>query len=91
MPREHISAAALFDAAADPTRDEEIAALGLEVIARPGMAAPTDTPPGTFAVQRALGEGRLATISAVERVAPSRALLEAEGIPCEGSVDGVFL
>ena len=33
----------------------------------------------------------LATISFVERVAPSRALLEAEGIPCEGVGEGVFI
>jgi len=86
-----MSAAALFDAAAHPGREEEIAALGLEVVARPGMAPPAEAMPGMFAVQRALGEERLATISAVERVSLSRALLEAEGIPCEGYEDGVFI
>src|SRR5262249_37948073 len=79
----------LFDAAVNPLREQEIAEIGLEVVARPGMAAPERHVPGLFAISR--GEGRLAVVSAVERVVPGRAVLEAEGIPCEGHADGVFI
>ncbi|MEP6919204.1 MAG: hypothetical protein ABJC89_26415, partial [Acidobacteriota bacterium] len=85
------SPAALFAAAIHPGRMHELAEMGLEVVARPGMAPPAAAHPGLFAVCRARGEGRLAVVSLVERVAPSRAVLEAEGIPCEGSADGVFI
>src|SRR5262245_4838841 len=89
MSRGSLSSAELFDAAINPLREQEIAEMGLEVVARPGMAAPEQHVPGLFAISR--GEGRLAVISAVERVAPSRAVLEAEGIPCDGYADGVFV
>src|SRR5262249_42200315 len=89
MAREKLSPAVLFDAAVNPLREQEIAEIGLEVVARPGMAAPERHVPGLFAISR--GEGRLAVVSAVERVVPARAVLEAEGIPCEGHADGVFI
>lgn len=89
MAREKLSPAVLFDAAVNPLREQEIAEIGLEVVARPGMAAPERHVPGLFAISR--GEGRLAVVSAVERVVPGRAVLEAEGIPCEGHADGVFI
>src|SRR5262245_12459842 len=79
----------LFTAAINPAREQEIAEMGLEVVARPGAAAPERHVPGLFAISR--GEGRLAVVAAVERVVPSRAVLEAEGIPCEGYADGVFI
>ena len=80
--------ARLFAAAARPGSEHELAEMNLEVVARPGMITPSYTP-GLIALHR--GEGNLAVISAVERVAPSRAVLEAEGIPCEGYADGVFI
>jgi D-alanyl-D-alanine carboxypeptidase-like protein len=88
MSRESMTPAALFAAAVHPMREQEIADMGLEVVARPGNAPPERAVPGLFAISR--GEGRLAVVSAVERVA-DRATLEAEGIPCEGYGDGVFI
>src|SRR5688572_1208843 len=91
MERGNQSPAALFDAAVDPNREHELAEAGLVVVARPGTAPPYNAEPGLFAIRRGLGEGRLAVLVVVERVAPSRAVLEAEGIPCEGFGDGVFI
>lgn len=88
MHRETVSPAALFDAAVNPGREHMIEDLGLEVVARPGMASPMEASPGLIAVRR--GEQRLGVLLAVERVA-DRAQLEAEGIPCEGYGDGVFI
>jgi len=84
------SPADLFDAAIYPDREGELDALGLQVVARPGMAAPVDAEPGDLLVRRALGESRLAVLYAVERVAEGRAVLEATGVACEGRGDGVF-
>ena len=84
------SAAALFAAAVHPAREHELAEMDLEVVARPG-ATPPVSGDGLIAIHRARGEGNLAVISAVERVVPTRALLEAEGVPCEGYADGVFI
>ena len=64
---------------------------GFDIVAGPGMEPPPDAAPGLIAIRRGLGEGRLAVVTAVERVAPSRVVLEAEGIPCEGYSDGVFI
>src|SRR5688500_9720650 len=91
MERGNQSPAALFDAAVDPNREHELAEAGLVVVARPGTAPPYNAEPGLFAIRRGLGEGRLAVLVVVVRVAPSRAVLEAEGIPCEGFGDGVFI
>jgi hypothetical protein len=91
MQRGTLSPAELFDAAVHPAREQELVEAGLEIVARPGTAAPMEVPPGCFAIHRGLGEGKLAVVSAVERVVPSRVLLEAEGIPCEGYRDGVFI
>src|SRR5262249_44619386 len=90
-PGQMPSPSVLFDTAVHPAREEELNALGLEVVARPGMAAPTEVKPGDFAVRRALGEGRLAVLSAVERMVESRTSLEADGVVCEGHSDGVFI
>ena len=87
--RETVAPAKLFDAAVRPGREHELHEVGLEIVARPGMLPPPQAPPGLFAVRRALGEGNLAVVVAVERIAPSRRLLEAHGIPCEGRLDGV--
>jgi len=89
MQRRTLPPDALFDAALHPERADEIAEMGLEIIARPGTAAPASHVPGMFAISR--GERRLAVVKEVHRVAASRAVLEAEGIPCEGHSDGVFI
>jgi hypothetical protein len=81
----------LFDAALGGAGSLE--ALGLEVVARPGsvMAPDVQARPGDLLVRRALGEGRLAVLSAVERLSGSRATLEAHGVACEGYGDGIFV
>ena len=91
MPRQSLSSAGLFAAAARPGREDELDDLGLEVVARPGMPPPSVMPPGLFAIRRGLGEGNLAVVIAIERIAPSRRLLESQGIRCEGYTDGVFI
>lgn len=88
MPRDTVPPATLFDAALNPARRQLIEDQGLEVVARPGMQAPVAATPGLIAVRR--GEQRLGVLMVVERVA-NRAELEAEGIACEGSGDGVFI
>ena len=90
MTRRSLSPAALFDAAVGRAGEQALAEAGLEVVARPGMAVPTEDIPGLLAISRGLGEGRLASVLAVERLAP-RGVLEAEGIPCDGSGEGVFV
>ena len=85
------SPSALFDAAAHPGREAEVLAEGLEIVARPGMAAPRALGREAFIVRRALGEGRLAVVSAVERLVEGRSALAAEGVACEGYADGVFV
>ena len=85
------SPSALFDAAAYPAGEAELDRLGLEVVARPGMEAPIDVKPGYLAIRRALGEGRLAVLCAVNRMVEGRTSLEATGVVCEGRGDGVFI
>ena len=41
------SPASIFEAAADPEREGELAAEGLEVVARPGMSAPLEVDAGS--------------------------------------------
>lgn len=86
------SAAELFDAAMQPEREGEIAALGFDILARPGEPAPAHLEPdsGIIAIRRALGENRLAVMSPVSQIVGSRQRLEAEGVQCEGYGDGVF-
>jgi D-alanyl-D-alanine carboxypeptidase-like protein len=81
----------LFDAALYPAREGELAEMGLEVVARPGMAAPTEASSGLMALRRGLGEHNLAIASPVERIVEGRATLEAGGVACEGYGDGVFV
>lgn len=91
MPRRPLSTPSeLFDAAVDPRREHELHAEGLEVVARPGMPAPTDISAPALAIRRARGEARLALLFAVNRLSEGRSPLEAEGIECEGYGDGVF-
>ncbi len=80
----------LFDAAIHPEREDELEALGLEVVARPGEPAQVDSDAGLLAIRRGLGEHRLAVMSEVNRVVEGRGSLEAEGVTCEGYGDGVF-
>ncbi len=91
MAGRHSSPAELFDAAADPERDGELLAQGLELVARPGMAAPSEVGGDAFAIRRAIGEDRRALVYPVTRVVDGRAALEADGVACEGCEDGVFL
>ncbi len=81
----------IFDAAVHSAREDELNAMGLEVVAGPGMATPTGVKPGVFAVRRALGDGRLAVLFPVQRMVEGRASLEAAGVVCEGHGDGVFV
>ena len=91
MTRERPSAAELFEAAASPQGADRLDKLGLELIARPGTKVPAYAPPGLCAIRRAFGEGRLAVVIFVERLAPDRGVLEADGIRCEGHGPGVFI
>ncbi|PYQ54940.1 MAG: hypothetical protein DMF78_04000 [Acidobacteria bacterium] len=53
------TASELFDAAIYPAREQQLAEAGLEVVARPGMAAPMEVTAGTLALRRGRAEGRL--------------------------------
>ncbi len=85
------SPADVFDATLDPSRDCELRALGLEVVARPGAADPGPVQSGDIWIRRAIAEGKLAVVSAVEGPTESRESLEARGVRCEGPGDGLFV
>lgn len=85
------SARALFDAAVHPSREPELQALGLEVVARPGEPIPGTIGPGALVVRCALGEGRLALLCAIERLIEGRTALNSSGVMCAGCGDGVFV
>ena len=80
----------LFDAAVHRDRADELAALGIEVVARPGEPVPRDPEGDLVAIRRALGENRLAIMSEVDRIVEGRRALQADGIACERCGDGIF-
>jgi LAS superfamily LD-carboxypeptidase LdcB len=88
MP-EAVDAAALFDAAV-AVRDDDLAALGFDVVARPGTP-PIGVRGGDLLVRRALGDGRLAVLAAVQSRPGARAVFEARGVPCQGRGEGLFV
>jgi hypothetical protein len=80
----------LFATARDPAREPELRAVGVLVLARGGDAVPP-VAPGDLLVRRALGEGRLAILSAVGGPVARRPALEVRGVWCEGREDGLFV
>lgn len=83
--------AAIFDAAADRVHGGALSALGFDVVARPGEPLGEVPQPGDRIIRRALGEGQLALWLEVEGEPDWRTALEARGVRCEGSDDGLFV
>ena len=85
-----VSPAQLFDAAHTRDFPEQLASVGMGVLALPGAQSP-HVQAGDWLVTRARGEGRLGFLSAAIGPAATRGALETRGVRCEGRADGFFV